>query len=214
MTSVTMRQVSCVQLLFQLIPEVNLNLLRDLLLFLSSVARHESENRMNAENLGTLFSTHILCPRKLSPEVLQSNHQLLSKAVTFMIENAEKLFEIPEKLCIDVSNYLNKKDKFATPKNKKGMILISNKILLYIIMVTGRKGVVTPDQGSPVVNTVFTFVDREASMKAQVMMICGITRIVHGCLRLVIRQTRPWPSSTLMFSPCLRALTRRGWWPS
>ena len=125
MTSVTQRQVSCVQLLFQLIPEVNLNLLRDLLLFLSSVARHESENRMNAENLGTLFSTHILCPRKLSPEVLQSNHQLLSKAVTFMIENAEKLFEIPEKLCIDVSNYLNKKDKFATPKNKKGMILIS-----------------------------------------------------------------------------------------
>ena len=46
--------------------------------------------------------------------------QLLSKAVTFMIENAEKLFEIPEKLCIDVSNYVNRKDKFTTPKNKKG----------------------------------------------------------------------------------------------
>merc|ERR1719450_138664 len=144
------RQIACVQLLFQLIPEVNLNLLRDLLLFLSNVAKHETENRMNAENLGTLFSTHILCPRKLSPEVLQSNHQLLSKAVTFMIEHAEKLFDIPEKLSVDVSNYVNRKDKFTTPKNKKG----------------GRK-VLSPDQGSPVVSTIFTFVDREASMKAQ-----------------------------------------------
>merc|ERR1719270_674214 len=143
------RQVACVQLLFQLIPEVNLTLLRDLLLFLSAVARHEAENRMNAENLGTLFSTHILCPRKLSPEVLQSNHQLLSKAVTFMIEHAEKLFDIPEKLSVDVSNHINRKDKFTTPKNKKG-----------------RK-VMSPDQGSPVVSTIFTFVDREASMKAQ-----------------------------------------------
>jgi len=144
------RQVACVQLLFQLIPEVNLTLLRDMLTFLSNVAKHEAENRMNAENLGTLFSTHILCPRKLSPEALQSNHQLLSKAVTFMIEHAEKLFDIPEKLCIDVNNYTNKKDKFTTPKNKKGRRIMS------------------PDGGSPVVSTVFSFVDREASMRAQV----------------------------------------------
>jgi len=143
------RQISCVQLLFQLIPEVNLNLLHDLLKFLSNVARHESDNRMNADNLGTLFSTNILCPRKLSPETLQSNHQLLSKAVTFMIEHAEKLFELPEKLCKDVQNYVNQKDKMSTPKNKKG-----------------RK-IGTPEQGSPVVSTIFTFVDREASLKAQ-----------------------------------------------
>ena len=106
--------------LFIFLLKVNLNLLRDLLRFLSNVTRHEADNRMNAENLGTLFSTHILCPRKLSPEILQSNHQLLSKAVTFMIEHAEKLFELPEKLCIDVQNYVNQKDKLATPKNKKG----------------------------------------------------------------------------------------------
>ena len=80
---------------------------------------------MNAENLGTLFSTHILCPRKLSPEILQSNHQLLSKAVTFMIEHAEQLFELPEKLCIDVKNYVHQKDKMSTPKNKKGFIVFS-----------------------------------------------------------------------------------------
>merc|ERR1719270_1531612 len=143
------RQVACVQLLFQLIPEVNLTLLRDLLMFLSNVAKHEGENRMNAENLGTLFSTKMLWPRKLSPEALQSNHQLLSKAVTFMIQHAERLFGLPEKLLIDVENYVNKKDKFVTPKSKKG-----------------RK-VSSPDHGSPVVSTVFTFVDREASMKAK-----------------------------------------------
>ena len=144
------RQISCVQLLFQLIPDVNLALLKDLLCFLSNVAKHESENRMNAENLGTLFSTNILCPRKLSPEALQSNHQLLSKAVTFMIEHADKLFDVPEKLCIDVNNYLAKKDKFTTPKCKKG------------------RRVISPDGGSPVVSTVFSFCDREASMRAQV----------------------------------------------
>ena len=116
------RQVACVQLLFQLIPDVNLDLLKDLLLFLSNVAKRESENRMNSENLGTLFSTHILCPRKLSPEALQSNHQLLSKAVTFMIQHAERLFGLPEKLLIDVENYVNRKDKFVTPKCKKGKI--------------------------------------------------------------------------------------------
>ena len=33
----------------------------------------------------------------------------------------------------------------------------------------GRK-VMSPDQGSPVVSTIFTFVDREASMKAQVKL--------------------------------------------
>ena len=99
---------------------VNLDLLKDLLLFLSNVAKRESQNRMNSENLGTLFSTHILCPRKLSPEALQSNHQLLSKAVTFMIQHAERLFGLPEKLLIDVENYVNKKDKFVTPKSKKG----------------------------------------------------------------------------------------------
>jgi len=137
------KQVACVQLLFQLIPEVNLALLRDLFPFLALVAKNEAENKMNAANLGTLFSTHILCPRKLSPEVLQSNHQLLSKAVTFMIENAHKLFELPEKLILDVETYISRKNTLQTPKCKK---------------VRG------PD--SPVVSTIFSFVDRAASLKA------------------------------------------------
>eukprot|EP00090_Calanus_glacialis_P006331 TRINITY_DN14945_c0_g1_i1.p1 TRINITY_DN14945_c0_g1~~TRINITY_DN14945_c0_g1_i1.p1 ORF type:complete len:804 (-),score=232.86 TRINITY_DN14945_c0_g1_i1:219-2630(-) len=137
------KQIACVQLLFQLIPEVNLALLRDLFPFLSHVAKKEAENKMNATNLGTLFSTHILCPRKLSPEVLQSNHQLLSKAVTFMIKHADKLFELPDKLTMDIRTYISRKDNMITPKCKKG------------------RG---PD--SPVVSTIFSFVDRAASLRA------------------------------------------------
>ena len=140
------KQIACIQLLFQLIPEVNLALLRDLLPFLSNVANKESENKMNATNLGTLFSTHILCPRKLSPEVLQSNHQLLSKAVTFMIQHAEKLFSLPDKLTMDIHTYISRKDNMITPKCKKG------------------RGLGGPD--SPVVSTIFSFVDREASLRA------------------------------------------------
>ena len=41
--------------------------------------------KMSASNLGTIFATHIMCPRKLSPEALHATHQLLGKAVTFMI---------------------------------------------------------------------------------------------------------------------------------
>jgi len=137
------KQVACVQLLFQLIPEVNLALLRDLFPFLSNVAKNEAENKMNATNLGTLFSTHILCPRKLSPEVLQSNHQLLSKAVTFMIKHADKIFDLPDKLSMDVQTYISRKDTMMTPTCKKG------------------RG---PD--SPVVSTIFSFVDRAASLRA------------------------------------------------
>ncbi|XP_023322416.1 rho GTPase-activating protein 19 isoform X2 [Eurytemora carolleeae] len=142
------RQISSLQLLFQLIPEVNYTLLKDLLTFLHAVSLRQDSNKMNAGNLGTVFSTHILCPRKLAPESLQSNHQLFSRAVTFMIENAERLFTIPEQLILDVENYLKKKNSvFQTPKAK-----------------TRRNPVTaTPKVESPVVNTVFSFVDREAS---------------------------------------------------
>ena len=83
--------MSSLQLLFQLVPDVNYLLLKDLLIFLNKVSQNESSNKMSSSNLGTLFATHILCPRKLSAETLQSNHQLLTKAVTFMIEHVSFL---------------------------------------------------------------------------------------------------------------------------
>ena len=57
---------------------------------------------MSASNLGTIFATHLMCPRKLSAESLQSNHQLYSSAVTFMIQQSDILFNIPEKVVQDV----------------------------------------------------------------------------------------------------------------
>jgi len=144
----SLKQIACLQLLFQLIPEVNYTLLKDLLHFLNAVSKREDSNKMSASNLGTIFATHIMCPRKLSPEALHATHQLLGKAVTFMIEHAEELFTIPEQLVLDIENHLNNKPApMKTPKAKN------------------RKGnaACTPKMESPIVNTVFSFVDREAS---------------------------------------------------
>ena len=99
--------------------QVNYTLLKDLLHFLNAVSKREDSNKMSASNLGTIFATHIMCPRKLSPEALHATHQLLGKAVTFMIEHAEELFTIPEQLVLDIENHLNNKPApMKTPKAK------------------------------------------------------------------------------------------------
>jgi len=152
------KQVSALQLLFQLIPEVNYNLLKDLLVFLNRVSKYEKENKMNSSNLGTIFSTHILCPRKLSAETLQSNHQLLTKAVTFMIDEAESLFCLPQQLIVDIENFLsNRSAGCQTPLAK------TRKLHLNCASVSGRRN---DRADSPVVNTIFTFIDREATQVA------------------------------------------------
>ena len=92
------KKISSLQLLFLLIPAPNYHLLKDLLGFLQAVCKHESTNLMSSHNLGMMFAPLILCPRKLSAESLQSNHQLLTKAVAFMIDKAEELFRLPSQL--------------------------------------------------------------------------------------------------------------------
>jgi len=144
------KRIAALQLLFQLIPEVNYSLLKELLILLNKVSQHHEQNKMNARNLGTIFSTHIICPKKMSPEELQSKHQLLADAAAFMIENADKVFDLPDRLLVDIDVHLQKKrnNMFLTPKpqaRKPGVSL----------------GVCK--EGSPIVNTVFSFVDREAS---------------------------------------------------
>ena len=96
------RCVESLQLLFLLIPDANYNLLKDMLKFLRRITHHQEKNKMSASNLGTIFATHLMCPRKLSAESLQSNHQLYSSAVTFMIQQSDILFNIPEKVVQDV----------------------------------------------------------------------------------------------------------------
>ena len=96
------RSIESLQLLLLLIPDANYKLLKDMLNFLNRITQHEHKNKMSASNLGTIFATHLLCPRKLSAESLQSNHQLYASAVAFMIEQADVLFDIPDKVVQDV----------------------------------------------------------------------------------------------------------------
>ena len=58
-------QIRALRLVFLLLPPPNYNLLRDLLHFLHSVSLKSRFNKMDAANLGTMFSPHILCPRKV-----------------------------------------------------------------------------------------------------------------------------------------------------
>ena len=111
------RSVEILQLLFLLIPDANYNLLKDMLSFLNRITLHQSKNKMSASNLGTIFATHLICPRKLSAESLQSNHQLYASAATFMIERADVLFNIPRKVVQDVLAY---GDKRPNKGNKMG----------------------------------------------------------------------------------------------
>lgn len=53
------------QLLLMLLPAENRSLLSDVLQLLHLAASHESTNKMSADNLATLFTPHLLCPRKV-----------------------------------------------------------------------------------------------------------------------------------------------------
>lgn len=59
------RLLQALQLLFLLLPMENWILLKDVLSLLQLVASHDARNKMSAENLATLFTPHLLCPRKV-----------------------------------------------------------------------------------------------------------------------------------------------------
>ncbi|CAG9773094.1 unnamed protein product [Ceutorhynchus assimilis] len=90
-----------VQLLFLLLPKENKNLLQDIFELLHLVMLKEDTNRMSSENLAKLFTPHLLCPRKLAPEVLLKDSQILFSVVAFMIKKYPKLFKIPAQLMLD-----------------------------------------------------------------------------------------------------------------
>lgn len=71
---------------------------------------------MNCDTLATLFTPHLMCPRKLSPEALHVNSQNLSGLVAFMIRKGLELFDIPEKLGVEVRAYwMNQERKMMSP---------------------------------------------------------------------------------------------------
>lgn len=103
------RRLYCTQLLLELIPDQYHRLLKDLLFLLHGVAQRSDENKMSASNLAMMFCSHILCPKTLSAEEIQAKHSIFTKSTTFMIENPDKLFTLPEKLLIEIQEFLSRR---------------------------------------------------------------------------------------------------------
>jgi len=59
------RLLSALQLLLLLLPFDNLVLLKDIIKLLHFTAKHSDKNRMPPDNLATLFTGHLIVPRKV-----------------------------------------------------------------------------------------------------------------------------------------------------
>ncbi|EEB17047.1 Rho GTPase activating protein, putative [Pediculus humanus corporis] len=134
------RLLRALQLLILLLPNENRIFFKEIIELLNLAVAHEHKNRMSAENLATLFTPHLLCPRKLSPEALHVNSQVMSGVVAFMIQMGSKIFDIPPTVATDVKAYWNKKEKRINSPLKQMNESICD---------------------GTAANTVFTFVDRE-----------------------------------------------------
>ncbi|XP_076298265.1 uncharacterized protein LOC143217645 isoform X2 [Lasioglossum baleicum] len=112
------RLLRSLQLLLLLLPCMNRVLLKCVLTLLNKTASFECNNKMNCDTLATLFTPHLMCPRKLSPEALHINSQNLSCLVAFMIKKGIELFEIPPKLATDIRAYwVEQERKLLSPKS-------------------------------------------------------------------------------------------------
>ncbi|KMQ93299.1 rho gtpase-activating protein 19 [Lasius niger] len=141
------RLLSSLQLLLLLLPPPNRILLKAILILLNKTASYEHSNKMNSDTLATLFTPHLLCPRKLSPEALHINSQNLSCLVALMIRKGTELFEIPPKLATDIRAYwVEQERKLLSPKK------------------TDLDESVPDTTGTA--HTVFSFVDRKLTAKA------------------------------------------------
>ncbi|VVC32871.1 Hypothetical protein CINCED_3A018129 [Cinara cedri] len=104
------RLLKALQLLLLLLPFDNLVLLKDIIKLLHFTAKHSEKNRMPPENLATLFTGHLIVPRKLPAEELYQITQNLSHIVIYMIKLGFDLFKIPTNLAVDIRAYWSKKN--------------------------------------------------------------------------------------------------------
>lgn len=134
------------QLLCLLLPCENRTVLEHLIDLLHKASKMESHNKMTADTLATLFTPHLICPRKLQPEVLHHTAATMTRMISFMITCGSKIFLVPEKLSTDVRAYfVDQKRRRETPEK-----------------------VLDESISDSVANTVFTFVDREKTAEAHV----------------------------------------------
>lgn len=140
------RLLNAIQLLFLLLPKENNILLKYLIDMLYKTIQHEATNKMSADNLATLFTPHLICPRKLTPEALHATAQQMCGIISFMIKTGSRLFHIPPKLATDIRAF------FVDRKRRQTM---SPEHIL--------NESITSDS---VANTVYTFVDRKKTAEA------------------------------------------------
>lgn len=144
-TTQELRLLNSLKLLLLLLPSENRVLIKDVLELLNYTASHENTNKMSADSLATLFTPHLLCPRKLSPEALHVDSQTLSGILSFMITKCVDLFTIPKKLAIDIRAY------FAERERRK--------------VLSPQKAVNESVSDNFAANTVYSFVDHERTAK-------------------------------------------------
>ncbi|KAL5287440.1 ARHGAP19 family protein [Megaselia abdita] len=138
--------ISSLQLLLWLLPDENRILLKDVIGMLHEVVKHENVNKMTADNLATLFTPHLICPRNLPPEIFAHVSQFMSGMVSYMVTKGPIIFYIPARLATDI-----RADFF---ERKRKMTMSPEKILDESISDIST------------VNTVYTFVDREKTAAA------------------------------------------------
>ncbi|CAB0041734.1 unnamed protein product [Trichogramma brassicae] len=146
-TSNESKLLRSLQLLLLLLPVPNRIVLKYIINLLNKTAAHENSNKMNCDTLATLFTPHLLCPRKLSPEALHMNSQTLSGLVAFMIKKGNELFQIPPKLFMDIRAFwVEQEKKLLSPQT-----LDPNE---------------STSDAQRTAQTVFTFVDRNLTAQA------------------------------------------------
>ncbi|CAH0586838.1 unnamed protein product [Chrysodeixis includens] len=103
--------LTALQLLLLLLTPSHRSFLQRLLRLLRLVADNEASNRMSPDTLATMFTPHLLCPRKLSPETFHADAIALSPVISFMIRQSSRLFAAPPQLATDAAAYFTVREK-------------------------------------------------------------------------------------------------------
>jgi len=166
------KRLQALQLLTLLLPDPNYNILKDLLLFLHKVTISRDRNKMDSLNLGTLFAVHLMCPRKMPREELGTAHGLFAEAIAYMIDHAPHIFDRsrpPPQLLKDVSAHnarvctTPKRHLSTDERTAQSTCLTVTPFRARPVTSSMTSPSLNESSSSPVVNTIFSFVDHSKS---------------------------------------------------
>jgi len=89
------KMIVATQLIIQLMSDTYLDILKELMKLLQSVSLRQNENKMSSLNLGTVFSTHVVCPKNMPPVEIQSHLETFTKVTTHFIDHHKVIFDTP-----------------------------------------------------------------------------------------------------------------------